>query len=132
VKEDRDISDLLKKADESLQVAEDLIRGKHFGFSASRAYYAMFYATEAILSVKNLYFSKHKAVLSAFGKEFVKTGLFPAKLHQYLTDAFSFRQLGDYGAPGAVSSSKARELLTHAKEFLKSIEAYLTKEGYVL
>jgi uncharacterized protein (UPF0332 family) len=132
VKEDRDISDLLRKASESLEVAADLLKSNHFDFSASRAYYAMFYATEAILSVKNLYFSRHKAVLSAFGKEFVKTGLFPAKLHQYLTDAFSFRQLGDYGAPGAVSSGKAKELVSHAKEFVKSIEGYLEEEGYVL
>jgi uncharacterized protein (UPF0332 family) len=68
---DKDIPDLLQMAKESLEVAEDLFKSKHYGFSASRSYYAMFYATEAVLLTKNLSFSKHKAVVSAFGKEFV-------------------------------------------------------------
>ncbi|MFQ5835946.1 MAG: HEPN domain-containing protein [bacterium] len=70
--------------------------------------------------------------MSAFGKVFIKTGLFPAELHRYLRDAFKFRQLGDYGAPGSVSSDRAHELIKQAKEFIETIEEYLRKEGYSL
>ena len=36
-------------------------------FAASRAYYAMFYAAEALLQSRGLAFSKHSAVHAAFG-----------------------------------------------------------------
>ena len=129
---DRDITDLLQIAKESLEVAEDLFKSRHYGFSASRSYYAMFYAAEAVLLTKNLSFSKHKAVISAFGKEFVKTDLLPQPLHQYLRNAFKLRQLGDYGFPGAVSEKKAQTLIEQTKDFIGTIEEYLRKEGYEL
>lgn len=132
MKKDVDISDLLKKAKESLQVADDLYKSQHYDFSASRSYYAMFYSTQAALLIKNLSFSKHKAVVSAFGKEFIKTGLFPKELHRYLRDAFKFRQLGDYGAPGSVSGSKAYELIKQAEEFVASIAEYSKNQSYEL
>ncbi len=130
MKEDKEISDLLKKAKESLEVAQDLWNTKHYDFSASRSYYAMFYATQVLLLTKDLSFSKHKSVVSVFGKEFVKTGLFSAELHRYIRNAFKFRQLGDYGAPGSISNDKANELVKQAKKFVGSVEGYLRKEGY--
>ena len=129
---DRDITDLLQIAKESLEVAEDLFKSRHYGFSASRSYYAMFYAAEAVLLTKNLSFSKHKAVISAFGKEFVKTDLLPQPLHQYLRNAFKLRQLGDYGFPGAVSEKKAWTLIEQTRDFIETIEEYLRKEEYEL
>ena len=129
---DKDIPDLLQIAKESLEVAEDLFKSRHYGFSASRSYYAMFYAAEAVLLTKNLSFSKHKAVISAFGKEFVKTDLLPQPLHQYLRNAFKLRQLGDYGFPGAVSEKKAWTLIEQTRDFIETIEEYLRKEEYEL
>ena len=132
MRKDKDIPDLLQMATESLEVAEDLFKSRHYGFSASRSYYAMFYAAEAVLLTKNLSFSKHKAVISAFGKEFVKTDLLPQPLHQYLRNAFKLRQLGDYGFPGAVSEKKAWTLIEQTRDFIETIEEYLRKEEYEL
>jgi uncharacterized protein (UPF0332 family) len=129
---DRDIPDLLQMAKESLEAAEDLFKSKHYGFSASRSYYAMFYVAETVLLTKNFSFSKHKAVISAFGKEFVKTGLLPQPLHRYLRNAFKLRQLGDYGFPGSVSEKKAQTLIEQTKDFIRTVEEYLVKEGYDL
>jgi len=55
MKRDRDISELLKKAKESLEAAKSLFKSRFYDFSASRSYYAMFYITEAILLTKNLF-----------------------------------------------------------------------------
>lgn len=87
----------------------------------------MFYATEAILLSKNLSFSKHSAVIVAFGKEFIKTQIFPQKLRDYLVSAFDLRQLGDYGSPSSVSKDKARKLIEQAEEFIASVEEYSKK-----
>ena len=40
---DADISDVIKKAKESLNAAKDLLESGYPDFSASRSYYAMFY-----------------------------------------------------------------------------------------
>jgi uncharacterized protein (UPF0332 family) len=54
-----DQEQLLKKAHESLLAARVLEREEMYDFSASRAYYAMFYAVQALLLAKDLSFSKH-------------------------------------------------------------------------
>ena len=128
----KDISDLMKKANESLNAARDLLKGGYPDFSAGRSYYAMFYSVEDVLLTKNLSFSKHKAVISAFGKELVKTGEIPSHVHRYILDAFDIRQFGDYGPIGSVSEEEARDLTERAKELIETIEAYLSKKGYNL
>jgi uncharacterized protein (UPF0332 family) len=59
---------LLKKAHDSLSAARVLEREAMYDFSASRSYYAMFYAAQALLLAKMLSFSKHSAVIAAFGR----------------------------------------------------------------
>jgi len=129
MRNDQDIPSLMQMAKESLEVAEDLFKSKHYGFSASRSYYAMFYTAEAILLTKDLSFSSHKAIISAFGKEYVKSGLLPQSLHQYLRNAFNLRQMGDYGFIGAVSVNKAKTLIEQTKDFINAVEEYLKKGG---
>ena len=127
MKGDNEILELLTKANESLKAAKMLFDGGFYDFSASRSYYAMFYATEAILLSKNLSFSKHSAVIAAFGKEFIKTQIFPQKMRNYLVSAFDLRQLGDYGSPSSVSKDKAQILIEQAEEFIISVEEYSKK-----
>jgi len=92
----------------------------------------MFYTTQAVLLTKDLSFSKHSAVISAFGREFVKTGVFTSQLHHYITSAFETRQDGDYGPLDSVSDEKAKELIEQAEEIIKIIEEYLKNEGIEL
>lgn len=132
MKKDNDILELLRKAKESVEAAKNLFEDGFYDFSASRSYYAMFYTTEAILLTKNLSYSKHSAIIGAFGREFVKTKIFPQKLRDYLISAFDIRQLGDYGAPGSVNKEKAQTMIEQAKEFIETIEEYFRKEGYTL
>ncbi|MBN1937087.1 MAG: HEPN domain-containing protein, partial [Anaerolineae bacterium] len=64
----QEIQELLHKAHQSLQVAELLNKEGHLDFAVSRAYYAMFYAAQALLLRHGLSFSGHAAVIGAFGK----------------------------------------------------------------
>ncbi len=132
MKEDKDILELVMKAKDSLKAASNLFKDGFYDFSASRSYYAMFYTAEAVLLTKNLSFSRHSAVIGAFGKEFVKTKIFPQKLRDCMVSAFDMRQLGDYGAPGSVNKEKAQTLIEETKEFIETIEDYLKREGYNL
>lgn len=69
-----EVKKLIQKSKRSLKAAENLFRDKDYDFAVSRAYYAMFYAAEALLLTKNLSFSKHSGVISGFWEHFVKKG----------------------------------------------------------
>lgn len=85
----------------------------------------MFYAAEALLLTKGLKFSKHKAVISAFGQHFAKPRLLKPELHQYILEAFDDRWEGDYGPIGKIDVEIAEATIARAEEFLKEAKAYL-------
>ncbi len=89
-----DQKELIDKAKESIKAACLLLESGFAGFAASRAYYAMFYMTQALLEGEGLVFSKHSAVISAFAKHFVKSGRVPSEFHRYLLDAQEARHEG--------------------------------------
>lgn len=109
---------LLKKAESSLKAAEILFAEGLFDFSASRAYYAMFYVAEALLLGEGLAFSKHSAVIAAFGKTFVKAGRIPAEFHRYMIEAEDGRNVGDYDIGPGLSGDAARQHIDRAQRLL--------------
>ena len=115
----------LTKAEESLSAAGGLFEDALYGFAASRAYYAMFYAVEALLLTKGLSYPKHSAVLSAFGREFIKKGLIEPKWHQVFHEAFEVRQVGDYEPIEKVSEATSLRTLENAKAFVQMICSFL-------
>jgi len=120
---------MLEQARESIRAAEELLEHGHPGFAASRAYYAMFYAASALLASLNLSFSKHSAVIAAFGQRFAAAGLVDPVLHKYLLDAFDTRQIGDYSFQERVSQDRAEEQIARAREFVTAAQTYLDKQG---
>ena len=60
------LAQMLQKAHRSLRAAPYNIHEGDYDFASSRAYYAAFYAIEAILITKNLSLSKHAGVIAAF------------------------------------------------------------------
>jgi uncharacterized protein (UPF0332 family) len=86
-----DIQVLINKAKDSLSAAKTLVRDGYYDFAASRAYYSMFYIAEAMLMQIGQSYDKHSAVISAFGREYTKTGIMDSKFHRWLIDAQDFR-----------------------------------------
>lgn len=122
-----EIRDLLEKSAQSRDAALLLLKDDYVDFAASRAYYAMFYAIEALLLSRDFSFSKHSAVISAFGKEFIKTGLLEARFHRCVMDAFDVRNAGDYGSMHAVSEEKARQIIMESGELLEAVQRLILK-----
>ncbi len=110
---------LLCQARESLEAARLLHGFGYHGFAASRAYYTMFYVAEAFLLGKQLSFSSHAAVISAFGKEFAKSGELPVEFHRYLIRGMEVRHTGDYDSNQGVSPEEAEEQLKRAEQFVE-------------
>ncbi len=116
---------LLRKAAERLRAAELLATNELFDFAASRAYYTMFYVAEAFLLNEGLTFSSHAAVISAFGRDFARTGRVPVEFHRYLIDAQDLRNQGDYDIDSAITEAEANQLIAQAEQFLELAERLL-------
>jgi uncharacterized protein (UPF0332 family) len=117
----------MEKSKENIAAAELLYREEYYAIADARAYYAMFYAAQALLETVNMSFSKHSAVIAAFGKEFIKTGKLDPKLHQYLISAQGSRQLGDYGNEVYVEQGEAERIILWAKAFYEAADLYLNQ-----
>lgn len=109
---------LIQKAEKSLAAARELYQLGYFDFAISRAYYAMFYIASAFLESRELAFSKHSAVIAAFGKYFAKTNLVDAKYHRYLIDAQKARCQADYNTTLEFTDQEVNDYLQQAAEFL--------------
>lgn len=116
---------LLEKARDSLEAGRVLAAEEFYDFSASRAYYAMFYVAEAFLLQKGLSFSKHSAVIAAFGEQFAKSGAVPTRFHQYLIQAHQARNVGDYDIGPGLTQAQAAEQIARAEEFIQLAEQQL-------
>lgn len=73
------IKDYIQKADRKLEVAERLFNSGDYDDSISRAYYAVFHASQGLLLTEGQHGETHKGVLTLFGLLFVKTGKFRLK-----------------------------------------------------
>lgn len=120
-----DQAELIMEARDSIAAAKLLLDGKFPGYAASRSYYAMFYVAEALLEGEGLSYSKHSAVIAAFGREFARSGRVPAEYHRYLMEALELRHSGDYGTRSAVNYEQAQEQINRAEKFLRLAESLL-------
>lgn len=110
--------ELLLKAQQSLEAAKLLLANNYPDYATSRAYYSMFYIAGAFLEGEGLSFSKHSAVIAAFGREFAKPQRVPTEFHRFLIEAQELRTTGDYGQLNAVTADQATEQIDHAEQFL--------------
>ena len=116
---------LIQKAKRYIKSAKLLLEDGDFESTVSRVYYAMFYCAEAVLLTKNLSFSSHKGVISAFGEHFIKTGVFSREMGRELNRAFEKRQLSDYEYTFVITAEEAEQILKSGGEFVDNISRWL-------
>jgi len=124
----KEINSLIERAKRYRKSAEILLGEGDYESSVSRTYYAMFYSAQAMLLTKNLSFSSHKGVISAFGEQFVKTGIFPKEMGRELNKAFEKRQIGDYEYTFVISKMEAEEILENGEKFIETIAQHLNEK----
>jgi len=117
---------LVRKAQDSLRAARLLAGGRLHSFAASRAYYAMFYIAEAFLLGDGIAYSKHSAVIAAFGQRYAKTGRVPEEYHRYLIEGQESRNVGDYDTGLEVSKKQTAEQIARAEKFIRLAKRLIT------
>ncbi len=123
----KEVQRLLEKADHALEVAESLYRQGFPQDAASRIYYAMFYAAQALLKAEGIEVMKHSAVESALGYHFAKTGRIDPKYHRMLISARKVREIVDYDIQEETVEPTAILKLEDGKEFVAMMKAMIMK-----
>ncbi|MGQ0662947.1 MAG: HEPN domain-containing protein [Pseudomonadota bacterium] len=109
----------MRLADRRLGAANLLLLHGFPAFASSRAYYAMFAAAQALLLSKDSSFSKHSAVISAFGQHFANTGLVSVHLHRAIITAQEHRQAADCSDEKEITCAEAERDLGNAEELVR-------------
>jgi len=117
----------MQQANESLSEMDMLKNAGYIRGAINRAYYAMFYAIQALVVQKKANVSKHSGTISFFDREFVKTGLIDKSFSKWLHRLFDLRQDADYGNMFEPTQEQSEIVATQAKEFVECVQKYLQK-----
>ncbi|NEZ59931.1 HEPN domain-containing protein [Adonisia turfae] len=120
-----DASQFLDLAEEELVASQLLLQNTYYRACISRAYYAMYYATQALLTTRDIESRTHKGVLQQFSQSFVQSGDLPVSMAQNLKRTYGLRQLGDYEADVVLTEELATQALEAAVEFVEQVRRYL-------
>ena len=126
-----EIKALHERAKKYLESARLLYEEHDYESCVSRIYYAMFFMTEALLLTKDMSFSSHKGVISAFGEQFVKTDIFPRDMSKDLSLAFQKRQLSDYEYSFVIEQDEARDMLEIGEKFIHKLVEYIKDNNFL-
>ena len=121
----------LENAQEVLEVAQLNLDNDFYASAINRAYYAIFYAANALLVTKRLSQSKHSGVINAFRQHFVKTGLIAPEYSDLYGRIMGNRHTSDYELESSITKEIARADLTDAIKFVAEITQWLNKEGWI-
>ena len=112
----------LEKAEERLEAAKYLLDGGYHEDAVSRAYYSMYYAAKAILTLKNIEPKTHEGVLSMFGLHVIKESDVEGYYGKALRFAKEEREKSDYDALAEVNKEEAETIVEDAENFLVRIK----------
>ena len=112
----------LSRAERALRSAKLLLEHGELEGAASRAYYAMFHATRAILFSKGLKAKTHKGTVSLFGEHIVKKGVLGEEYADALRKAFDLRQKSDYEIYAELDGKLVKETVNNAEKLITKVK----------
>ncbi len=121
----------LQQAHQMLEVARHNLHNDFYGSAINRAYYAIFYAANALLITRQLSRGKHTAVIAAFRQYFVKSGVIEAEYSDIYGRVMENRHTSDYDIELPVDAQAAQEDVKDAQRFVERIEVYLREAGWL-
>ena len=113
--------DLWKRACRAWETARNDAEQSDSDASASRAYYAAFYAVSALFALEGRTFKKHSSVEAAVHRDLVKSGRWPAGLGSDYRSLRTLRSTGDYGGLEHVTTEQARQAIGAAERIVEAV-----------
>lgn len=127
----KEIALYIENAREMLEVAGLMLGNDFYPSAINRAYYAIFYAANALLVTKGLSSSKHSGVISQFRQHFIKTGLIGAEYSDIYGEVMGNRHVSDYELESAITKETAGRALADAGRFVSGMQDWLDDGGWL-
>lgn len=121
----KDAPQYMDYAKRALRTAQVVYEDGDWVAAVNRAYYAIFYAANAMLELEGLERSKHFGVISLFRQKYVKTGLIEIEYSDIYGQAIDTRNEGDYERSSFPSQAEAKKMIEGAQQFVARIEKFL-------
>ncbi len=114
-------------AHDKLELARRIIKDGFYRDVISKAYYAMFYASKALLLELGEDPHKHKGVVSLFDERIAKIGLSAPKYGALLSDYLKLRIDADYEDEFRATKEKAEDAISKADDFVAEAKKILAR-----
>jgi uncharacterized protein (UPF0332 family) len=121
----------IENAQEMLDVARLMLANDFYTSAINRAYYAIFYAANALLATKDVSQSKHSGVIGAFRQHFVKSGLIAPQYSKIYGRAMEDRHESDYDLEAPITKEDAEENIIGAEKFVEEAQKWLKQERWL-
>lgn len=118
---------LMEVAKRNLAEMTTMFENRHYYGTVNRAYYAMFHAVSALLILDGKRFKKHTGVITAFGRDYAKTGLISKEYSELLSKAFDARNKADYDVDMVIDQETAARYCKGAEELVALIDEFVTE-----
>ncbi len=115
----------LSLAEEDFTSAMVLLELGQYRGANNRAYYSIYHAISAVLSVEGVAFKRHKDTLAYFNKNYVATEVFARTLGKQIVRAEEVRHASDYDPFYLVSKDVTVQQIETAKKLLEGVKEYV-------
>lgn len=113
----------LQGARYDLERARSSLKDGDYKWATIQAYYSMFRSARALLYSRGFREKSHRALLTALGGLFMKTGQLDRESYENLKNAMDLREEADYGM--VFSEASAREVASNAGDFMHRVKEIL-------
>ncbi len=114
-----------ERAKENVRASKELLASGYINISASRSYYAVFYALLAVTELDGFEAAKHSGIISYFNRNYVKKNIFAPDTYKLIDKAFKSRRYADYEGLYITTTEEAQEQISIAEKVIGMIEPYL-------
>jgi len=113
---------LLDKAEKHLKAAKLLKENGYYEDALSRAYYAVFSSSSAVLTLLGHSARSHEGLRRMFGLYVINQGLLPRKYGKILSNLYEKREAGDYEVPFMYEPEDVEESIKEAEDFITTVK----------
>jgi len=118
----------LDEAERRIGASKILLNEGYYEDAVSRAYYSMYYASKALLSMKKIQTKTHRGLISKI-RELAIEGVIEVEYGKYLAKAEDKREIADYGMYNEFSMEEVRTLIEDAERFLLGIKRAIKRDN---
>lgn len=112
----------LRRAEETLDEADLLLKADKLPGAVNRVYYAVYYAASALLLKHGLSSAKHSGLIALFHREIINKGILDKDFGKILERAFANRTEGDYKDRRVFEKEQVDSLFLDGNRFIDKIK----------